>query len=130
VNQVTRKASAEVSAARTVATEDDPDFQYWFTLAEEYLKKAREEAAFADYQAANRFGRKAEDAAKRARQAALERAGEVGPTRSTAPPDDADNEPATPAADAPAADEDVPEDDDEDVPEDDDEMPPGLGDSP
>jgi hypothetical protein len=72
VNQVTRKASTEVEAARAVKA--DKHAPYWYTLAIEYLHKAREEAASADYQAANRFGRKAEHAARRARAEAIERA--------------------------------------------------------
>jgi hypothetical protein len=72
VNQVTRKASSEVSAARAVGAERWAP--YHFTLAVEYLDKAREEASRADYQAANRFGRKSHEAAARARELALERA--------------------------------------------------------
>jgi hypothetical protein len=72
VNQVTRKANAEVAAARSVnAAEWAP---YYFTLAVEYLEKAREEASRADYQAANRFGRKSHRAALKARELAVERA--------------------------------------------------------
>ena len=71
-NQVTRKASAEVAGARSAsAALYSP---YWFTLAVEYLAKARDEGAHADFEAANRFGRKAEEAAIRARKEALERA--------------------------------------------------------
>ena len=72
VNQVTRKANSEVAAARSVnAAEWAP---YYFTLAVEYLNKAREEASRADYQAANRFGRKSHRAAVKARELAVERA--------------------------------------------------------
>ena len=39
---------------------------YYFTLAVEYLRKAREEAAHADFQSANRLGRQASRAARRA----------------------------------------------------------------
>lgn len=72
VNQVTRKASASVAAAEAVnAAEYAP---YWYTLAVEYLHKAREEAAHADFEAANRFGRKSEAAAERARMLSVQRA--------------------------------------------------------
>lgn len=72
VNQVTRKASASVAAAEAVnAAEYAP---YWYTLAVEYLHKAREEAAHADFEAANRFGRRSEAAAERARTLAVQRA--------------------------------------------------------
>lgn len=74
INQVTRKADGEVEAAEALGASDDPTYQYWYTLAREYLYKAREEAALADYQAANRFGRKAELAARKAREAALQSA--------------------------------------------------------
>lgn len=72
VNQVTRKASTQVAAARSA--EADKYSPYWYTLAVEYLHKAREEVAHADFQAANRFGRKSEAAARKARKEAIERA--------------------------------------------------------
>lgn len=72
INQVTRKANSEVAAARSVDAETWAP--YYFTLAVEYLEKAHEEASRADYQAANRFGRKSHDAAVRARDLAIERA--------------------------------------------------------
>jgi hypothetical protein len=73
VNQVTRKANAEVAAARAVGAEKHAPYHY--TLAVEYLQRARREAADADYQAANRFGRKAEEAARTAREIAIGRVG-------------------------------------------------------
>ena len=72
VNQVTRQASSEVAAARSVQA--DKHAPYWYTLAVEYLHKAREEAAAADFQAANRFGRRSSEAARKARSVALKRA--------------------------------------------------------
>jgi len=74
VNEVTRKASTEVDSAKAVANEEDAYYRYYFTLAIEYLKKARIEASYADYQAANRFGRKASFAAQKARETALKSA--------------------------------------------------------
>lgn len=74
VNEVTRKASNNVAKAKAVHNPDDAHYVYWYTLAVEYLHKAREEAAYADYQAANRFGRKAAFAAEKARQSALQSA--------------------------------------------------------
>ncbi len=74
VNQVTRKASSDVEAAEAVKNDEDATFVYWFTLAREYLIKAREEASYADFQAANRFGRKASFAAKKAKESALQSA--------------------------------------------------------
>lgn len=72
VNQVTRKASSEVEAARAVSA--DKHAPYWYTLAVEYLHKAREEAAAADFQSANLFGRRSAKAARKARTLAVERA--------------------------------------------------------
>ncbi len=72
VNQVTRRASSEVDAAKAVKA--DKHAPYWYTLAVEYLHKAREEAATADFQAANRFGRRSSEAARKARALAVDRA--------------------------------------------------------
>jgi hypothetical protein len=69
VNQVTRKASTAVESAKTA--EADRYSPYHYTLAVEYLHKAREEAAAADFQAANRFGRRAQDAANLAKAEAV-----------------------------------------------------------
>jgi hypothetical protein len=72
VNTVTRKADSAVEAARAA---DAPKWSpYWWTRAVEYLHQARVEAASADFQAANRFGRLAEEAARKAREEALRRA--------------------------------------------------------
>ena len=73
VNQVTRKASSSLESAR--AAEADKYSPYWYTRAVEYLHKAREEAADADFQAANRFGRRSEAAANKAREEAIAHAG-------------------------------------------------------
>jgi hypothetical protein len=68
VNQVTRRADTAVSEARTA---DAPTLSpYWWTRAVEYLRQARVEAAAADFQAANRFGRLATEAAEKAREEA------------------------------------------------------------
>ncbi len=72
VNQVTRRASTKVEEAR--AAKADKLAPYEYTLAVEYLTKAREEASFADYQAANRFGRLAAAAASKAAELAAARA--------------------------------------------------------
>ncbi len=79
VNTVTRGASSAVDAARAAnAAKYSP---YWWTRAVEYLHKAREEAGYADFQAANRFGRLAEEAAIRAREEALRRAADPDAAR-------------------------------------------------
>ncbi len=72
VNQVTRRASSEVEAAKAVQA--DKHAPYWYTLAVEFLMKAREEASTSDFQAANRFGRRSAEAARKARTLAIERA--------------------------------------------------------
>jgi hypothetical protein len=69
IDQVTRRASTEVEAAR--AAQADRYAPYWYTLAVEYLDKAREEGSRADFQAAHRFGKRAEDAARKATTEAL-----------------------------------------------------------
>ena len=78
VNQVTRKASAAVASAKAARAEKYSP--YWYTLAVEYLRKAREEASFADYEAANRFGRKATEAAQKAKKEAIARAADPSNT--------------------------------------------------
>jgi len=64
MNEVTRRADNAVEAARRA--EADKLAPYWWTRANEYLHKARENAARADFQGANRFGRLATDAAEQA----------------------------------------------------------------
>ena len=83
VRQVTRRASAEVEAARAVRAERYAP--YWYTLAVEYLVQARREAARADYEAANRYGRKASEAAQKARAEALEVAADPDAASDVAP---------------------------------------------
>lgn len=62
------EADIEVEAARSAgATTAAP---YEFTSAEAYLRKAREEAGYAQYQAATDFALKARDLAKEAREKA------------------------------------------------------------
>ena len=70
VNDVARHASETVEAARTANA--DRFAPYYWTRATEYLSKARERAAYADYQGANRFGRLAAEAAELAEQTAIE----------------------------------------------------------
>jgi len=67
-----RRASDAVDAAR--AAQAERYAPYWWTRATQYLHKAREVAGHADFQAANRFGRLASEAANVAEQQALEAA--------------------------------------------------------
>ena len=68
IGQVTRRAAREVAAAKTSGADRIAPYEY--TAAVEYLHKAREEAGYADFQAAIRFGKKAEELAKRAQELA------------------------------------------------------------
>ena len=61
VNEVTRTAATKVDEAR--AAEADKFSPYYWTRATEFLRKARELAAHADFQAANRYGRLSSEAA-------------------------------------------------------------------
>lgn len=76
VSQVTQNAAREVAAARSAQADKYAPYEY--TMAVEYLHKAREEAGYADYQAAIRFGKKAETMAKKAQKLAIEKAGTPG----------------------------------------------------
>jgi hypothetical protein len=95
VNQVTRKASTSVEAAK--AAEADVYAPYQYTLAVHYLRKAREEAAAADFQAANRFGRLSYQAAETARELAVERAANPGDSSWKPPPGAPGHDGAAPA---------------------------------
>ncbi len=64
VNEVTRKASDSVDAAH--AAQADKYSPYYWTRATQYLHQAKVLAAHADFQAANRFGRLASEAADKA----------------------------------------------------------------
>lgn len=64
VNEVTRRADDAVAEARQAEAEKYAP--YWWTRATQYLHKARENAARADFQGANRFGRLATEAAQKA----------------------------------------------------------------
>lgn len=64
VSGVTGDASSAVDEARAAKAEELAP--YWWTRAVEYLARARHEAAEADWQAANRFGALAREAAQTA----------------------------------------------------------------
>jgi hypothetical protein len=84
VGQVTRRADTAVSEARTV--EAQTYAPYWWTRAVEYLRQARVEAAAADFEAANRFGRLATEAAEHAREEAIRVAADPDARQRLAPP--------------------------------------------
>ena len=99
ISQVGNKASAAVSAAKLASAERYAPYEY--TAAEEYLHKAREEAAHAEYQDAIEYGRKAEDLANRARAITVERMAKEGAPPYT--PKTQNEEPGAGADDAAAA---------------------------
>jgi hypothetical protein len=95
IGQVTRRAATEVAAAKTAGADRYAPYEY--TAAVEYLHKAREEAGYADFQAAIRFGKKAEELAKRANE--LARAGkpsDTPPPGAVEPPSGTTTTPAVP----------------------------------
>ena len=78
---------------------------YEFTLAEAYLRKAREEDGYSDYQAAETLAKRATEEAHRARELA-EEAG-VAPADTNGMTDEA-KRPAAPAPTTPAPDVEIP----------------------
>ena len=74
-NEVARRAASSVDEARAL---DAPKHApYWWTRATQYLEKARELAAVADFQASNRYGRLAAEAADQAAAESRLKAGET-----------------------------------------------------
>src|SRR5258707_15332533 len=84
INQVGIKAAGAVSAAKLAQADRYAPYEY--TAAEEYLHKAREEAAYAEYQDAIEFGRKAEELANRGRAIAVSKLSESAGASSAATP--------------------------------------------
>jgi hypothetical protein len=77
LNQVSRRATTAVEQARAGQAEQHAPYEYY--AAREYLHKAREEAGYADFEAAIEYGRKAEELARKASKLARERsADDVG----------------------------------------------------
>src|SRR5260370_24213430 len=84
MNQVGVKAAGAVSAAKLAQADRYAPYEY--TAAEEYLHKAREEAAYAEYQDAIEFGRKAEELANKGRAIAVAKLSESAGASSAATP--------------------------------------------
>jgi hypothetical protein len=85
VNTVTRGADGAVAQARAAnAAKWSP---YYWTRAVEYLRLARIEAASADFQAANRFGRLSQESAEKALEQSLRRAADPEAARELEIPD-------------------------------------------
>ena len=104
VNDVTRRATDSVEAAQRA--EADKLAPYYWTRANEYLVKARDRAAHADFQGANRFGKLAYEAAELAEQEAI--AAKKDPSRrpieikpDVAPAKPTKDEPIAPAKESP-----------------------------
>ena len=109
VNTVTRGASSALDEAR--AANADKLSPYWWTRATEYLYQARVLAASSDFQAANRFGRLARDAARQARDEALNGGAPPNPMAKPKAGDGAapDAAPDAPKPDAPTPDAPTPD---------------------
>jgi Domain of unknown function (DUF4398) len=101
VSEVSRHAADSVDAAR--AAQADKYAPYWWTRATQYLQKAREVGAHADFQGANRFGQLAAEAADRATQEALVAARDPSKRPLDLPPDVAPATEPQPPAKPPAA---------------------------
>jgi hypothetical protein len=106
VGDVTRRASDAVDAAR--AAQAEKYAPYWWTRATQYLHKAREVAAHADFQGAARFGRLATEAANQAVADAHVAAGDPAQGKAAGKaagkaPGKATDAPIAPARDLPVA---------------------------
>jgi hypothetical protein len=99
INQVGIKAASAVSAAKLAQADRYAPYEY--TAAEEYLHKAREEAAYAEYEEAIEFGRKSEEMADKGRAIAVARLSQGGGASSTATPAREREEPRPGAAPRP-----------------------------
>ncbi|HEY3357610.1 MAG TPA: hypothetical protein VGQ83_30440 [Polyangia bacterium] len=83
LNQVTRRAATAFAAAQKVDAEKLAPYEYY--TAQEFLHKSREVAGYARYQVAIDYGRRAEEAALKARALSLEKKGQPGGAEPTAP---------------------------------------------
>jgi hypothetical protein len=70
VAYVQQMSSADDAIAQARDAHADKLSPYWWTRANQYIHMAREVAAHADYQGANKFGRLANEAAVKARDEA------------------------------------------------------------
>jgi hypothetical protein len=84
INQVGVKAAGAVSAAKLAQADRYAPYEY--TAAEEYLHKAREEAAYAEYEDAIEYGRKAEEMANKGRAIAVAKLSQSAGASSSATP--------------------------------------------
>jgi hypothetical protein len=105
INQVGVKAAGAVSAAKLAQADRYAPYEY--TAAEEYLHKAREEAAYAEYEDAIEFGRKAEELANKGRAIAVAKLSQSASASSSATPASEARTPA-PAEDHPKTEDENP----------------------
>jgi hypothetical protein len=94
LNQVTRRAATAFAAAQKVDAERLAPYEYY--TAKEFLHKSREVAGYSRYQLALDYGRRAEEAALKARALAVEKKAQPQTLESTAPAPAASPEGATP----------------------------------
>jgi Domain of unknown function (DUF4398) len=80
-------AEVQIEAARTAGAEKYSPYE--FTLAQLYIKKAREVVGFSDYEVGVGFAEQASGQARRAKENSMAAAAktEVTPSFTTAPPD-------------------------------------------
>jgi len=91
LNQVTRRAAAAQAAAEKAEAEKLAPYEYW--TGKEYLHKSRELAGYARFQLAIEYGRRAEEAALKARDIATE----ARTRRESPPPETGDSDAERPA---------------------------------
>ena len=84
LNQVTRRAATAFAAAQQVDAEKLAPYEYY--TAKEFLHKSREVAGYSRYQLALDYGRRAEEAALKARALAVEKKAQPQTSEPTAPP--------------------------------------------
>jgi hypothetical protein len=85
LNTVARKARRAVAEAKAVNSEKLSPYEYWSAVT--YLRMAREKAAHADYEDANKYGAKAVEMGELAKKLAAEKGAE-GPNAIQTPPED------------------------------------------
>ena len=92
ISQVGNKAASAVSAAKLAQADRYAPYEY--TAAEEYLHKAREEAAYAEYEDAIEYGRKAEELADKGRAISVAKLSQSAGASSRATPASESSAPA------------------------------------
>lgn len=86
LNTVARKARRAVAEAEAVNAQKLSPYEYWSAVT--YLQMAREKAAHADFEDANKYGGRAVKMGELAKRQASEKAAE-GPTAAETPPEEA-----------------------------------------